>query len=267
MNEVQTIKNTVNDKSAPTAQALSRKLCLSMLHSKGGCGKSEISVLIIDALKEAFGKNSLKAYDNDSKTPMLSGYAGASAEHIQLYKLDIGGNVKAESLSINKMNPIASELEHSGKNLVYVDNGSPSFEPFVSFFQADSVDMFSEIGVDFIIITTVTAVKVTHGAPLELLNHYGSSVKYIVIENEHFGEVTFDDTFYEKSGVQYSVFKMEKLTKAQDETLVRARNMNLLLSEAIHSKEFSLVEKSRLKTIKKSFDIPFLSILRDYTNA
>lgn len=257
---------TSNNVSVSLAAILMKRLCISIMHSKGGCGKSEIAALTADALQNKYGTENLKIYDNDSETPKLSGYLSAKAEHIQLYKLDSRGHVKAESLDINKMFPVANELEHSNKSIVLVDNGSPSFQPFISFFQADAVDMYREIGVDFLIVTVVTADKITHKAPIELLSSYGSSVKYIVIENEHFGEVTFDDSFFESAEVDYSIFKMEKLTSAQNTTVMKVRDKNLLLSEAIISKEFSLVEKSRLKTVKKAFDIPFLSIIEEYGN-
>lgn len=242
-----------------------KKILFTIAHSKGGIGKTEIAALTIDALLKQYGISAVKVYDNDSETPKLSMFKSIKPRHIQLYKLDSNGHVKAESLNIDNLAPVTDELENGKAQVVFVDNGSPSFQPFLSYFQANAVEMFKEqYDVEFIVITIVTADKVTHRAPIELLNSYGKSVKYVLIENEHFGEITYDTSVFDDAGAEYAIFKLERLTNAQYDTLIAAREKGMLLSEAITSKEFSLIHKSRLNTIQKSFEGPFLNILAEF---
>jgi hypothetical protein len=239
-----------------------KKTIMAIAHSKGGVGKTEESVLIIDALLDQNIK--LKVYDNDSESPKLSTYKKAKAEHIQLYELDSEGYVKAESLNITKMDSIGFELENGKSDIVYVDNGSPSFQPFISCFTAEVAEAYWNMGIDFIVITIITADKITHRAPIDLLNVYGRSVKYLIIENEHFGKVEFDETYYLDAGVKYQILKTEKLTPAQLETLIQVRDNGLLLSEALTSSDFSLLQKSRISKIKNAFETPFQKILESF---
>ena len=240
------------------------KVVVTSAHAKGGIGKTEISCLAIDALIKQYGQSAVKVYDNDSETPKLSKFKSINPQHIQLYKLDGNGHVKAESLHIDNMAPVADELENGNAQAVFIDNGSPSFQPFLSYFQANTVDMFKALGVEFVVLTIVTADKVTHNAPIELLNSYGTSVKYILIENEHFGEINYDASTFDDAGVDYAIFKMERLTNAQYDTLILAREKGMLISEAVMSKDFGLVHKSRLNTIKAAFEGPFLDILEGF---
>lgn len=238
------------------------KTIISIMASKGGVGKSYISTLIADSLTGSNHK--IKYYDNDSETPRLSQYKSLQSEHIQLYKLDSDGHVKAESLNINAMDVITNELEYGESDIIMVDNGSPSFQPFLSYFQYNTIESFNSIGVEFIIVIPISKDNVTHAAPLELLNSYGNKVKYALIENEHFGEFEYDVSAFEKMNVQYSIIKMERYTNAQMQDINEAQELNLLLDEAIKSQAFNLVSKSRLSTAKKSFENIFLQILNNF---
>lgn len=239
-----------------------KKTVIVVTSAKGGVGKTDITTKIASSITKLNQK--IKFYDNDSETPRLLEYKALQAEHIQLYKLDNEGHVKAESLNINKMDVITNELEHGIHEIVVVDNGSPSFQPFLSYFQVDTIDMFKEIDVEFIIVVPIAKDKVTHAAPLELLSSYGQSVKYILVENEHFGEFDYDTTAFEKCDVDYAVIKIERYTNAQMQDINRAQSHNLLLDEAIQHKDFNLVSKSRLNKAQKQFQNVFIDILNDF---
>lgn len=230
--------------------------------AKGGVGKSWISTQMASYLNSF--DFSVKYYDNDSETPRLSQYQALNAEHIQLYKLDDDGHVKAESLNINAMDAITHELEHGENDIIMIDNGSPSFQPFLSYFQYNTIELFNSIGVEFIIVIPISRDKVTHAAPLELLNSYGNKVRYILIENEHFGEFEYDVSAFENMDVEYSIIKMERYTNAQMQDINDAQKFNLLLDEAIKSQAFNLVSKSRLSTAKASFENVFSQVLNNF---
>jgi hypothetical protein len=238
------------------------KTVVSILSSKGGVGKSYIATLVANSILSL--NANIKFYDNDSETPRLSQYTSLESEHIQLYNLDNDGYVKAESLNINAMDTITNELESGDSNIILVDNGSPSFQPYLSYFQYNTIELFNNIDVDFIIVIPISKDTVTHNAPIEVLNSYGNRVKYILIENEHFGAFEYDVSAFDKLNVQYSIIKMERYTNAQMKDINMVQELNLLLDEAVKNKDFNLVSKSRLSMAKASFENVFLKILDNF---
>ena len=234
---------------------------ITIMASKGGLGKSFIATLVASSLIHLGSKT--KFYDNDSETPVLSGYKSLEAEHIQLFKVDDEGHIAAESLNIDAHHAIGNELEYGDNNIIVVDNGSPSFQPFLSYFQVNVVEAFKSIGVEFIVVIPIAKDKVTHSAPIEVLNSYGNRVKYILIENEHFGEFEYDTSAFDIKQVKYAVIKMQRYTQSQMADINRAQELNLLLSEAITSREFNLVSKSRLSMAQKLFEDLFIQILNN----
>lgn len=241
---------------------MKRKYLVSVIAPKGGLGKSYIAMLLANSILSLNAH--IKFYDNDSETPRLSQYTSLNSDHIQLYKLDSDGHVKAESLNINAMDTITNELENGIHDIVLVDNGSPSFQPFLSYFQYNTIELFNTIDVDFIMVIPISKDKITHTGPIEVLNSYGNKVKYILIENEHFGEFNYDVSAFDAMNVEYSVIKMERYTNAQMQDINKVQELNLLLSEAIMSREFNLVSKSRLSIAKTSFQQVFMNILNNF---
>ena len=66
------------------------------------------------------------------------------------YALGIGigrqlASMGAESLNIDAHHAIGNELEYGDNNIIVVDNGSPSFQPFLSYFQVNVVEAFKSI--------------------------------------------------------------------------------------------------------------------------
>lgn len=239
-----------------------KKTVISVLAAKGGVGKSVVSTQIADSMINSNLK--IKCYDNDSETPRLSQYKSLKSKHIQLYRLDSDGHVRAESLNINVMDTLTDELENGVHDIVLVDNGSPSFQPFLSYFQYNTIKLFNTIDVDFIMVIPISKDKITHTGPIEVLNSYGNKVKYILIENEHFGEFEYDVSAFDAMDVEYSIMKMERYTNAQMQDINKAQELNLLLSEAVRSKEFNLVSKSRLSMAQTSFENVFMRILDSF---
>ncbi len=239
-----------------------KKLVISVLSSKGGVGKTFISAITASSLNTLGYK--IKFYDNDSESPLFSTYQSLRAEHIQLFKVDDEGHIYAESLNIDAQHTIANELEHGDNNIIVVDNGSPSFQPFLSYFQVNVLDAFNSIDVEFIVVIPISKDKITHNAPLEVLASYGKKVKYILVENEHFGEFDYDTSIFDIKQVQYAVIKMQRYTPSQLADINKAQELNLLLSEAIISREFNIVSKSRLTIAQELFQNLFLKILNDF---
>ena len=105
------------------------KTLITILSGKGGVGKSQISVSIAQSLKQEY---SIKCFDNDSQVPTLSKYKSLNAKHIMIYDTDQDGEIKPETLDITKLDEISSEIEYGRNEIVLVDNGAASLNPFLS---------------------------------------------------------------------------------------------------------------------------------------
>jgi len=238
------------------------KVITFVLQNKGGIGKSHIAWLLANYLLENSDID-IKVYDNDSETPRLVKYHSLNAEHIQLYKLDADGYVKPESLNLQKLNVVAQELETGDKNIL-VDCGSPSFQPTLSFFQDDIIELYKELDITFRIIIPVGKEQVTQTAPREVLAAFGDLAEYIIIENEFFGEFDFDVDLFEKAGVKFAKMKLEAMQNLQLQAIDTAKENNLLLNKAIKSPMFTIPEKGRLMQVKKGFNSIIDNIITNF---
>jgi len=236
------------------------KVITFVLQNKGGIGKSHIAWLLANYLSE---NSDIKVYDNDSETPRLVGYESLKAEHIQLYKLDADGYVQPESLNLQKLNVVAQELENGEKNIL-VDCGSPSFQPTLSFFQDDILELYQELGITFRIIIPVGKEQVTQTAPREVLAAFEDLAEYIIIENEFFGEFDFDVDLFEKAGVKFAKMKLEAMQNLQLQAIDTAKENNLLLNEAIRDPMFTIPEKGRLMQVRKGFNSIIDNIITNF---
>jgi hypothetical protein len=233
-----------------------------ILGAKGGMGKSLISKFVANLLVKMDEK--VKFFDNDSETAKFRQIKRFNAEHIQLFELDQDGKPKAESLNIDKMNTIVEAIESGEYSRILIDNGSPSFQAFQSFFTIEALEMLNEVGVKLVFICPTTQDSITHTAPKELVATYGDLVQYIVVENEHFGSFDFDLSEFEKANVEVAKLKLEAFTTSQLETIKKVEVNHLSLDEAIGSKMFTLVEKSRLVKIRNGFEGILEQIITDF---
>lgn len=53
------------------------------------------------------------------------------AKHLMIYNVDQDGEILPQTLDITKLDEIAFEIENGNNEIVLVDNGSSSFNPFV----------------------------------------------------------------------------------------------------------------------------------------
>ena len=235
-----------------------------ILNAKGGVGKSTISVNVAAAL---LGRS--VNFDNDSQTPTLSRYKNLKAEKIQIYDVE-DGEIIPESLDITRLEPISQVLEQGSSEYIVVDNGSSSFHPFQGYFTKHAVEMFHEMlpEFDFICVIPVSSDEETQKSAIDILKRYGNSSKYIIINNEHFGKVDFTQTSYfeefQKQNAAVAVLNMPRLQASFLKTHEDTRNKYLTYHEALKSKEFSLIEKSRVAKLKNDFEGVFLAILEDF---
>ncbi len=240
------------------------KTLISILSGKGGVGKSQISVSIAQSLKQEY---SIKCFDNDSQVPTLSKYKSLNAKHIMIYDIDQDGEILPETLDITKLDEIAFEIENGNNEIVLVDNGAASFNPFLSAFSVEAIEMlYQEISnFNFIVVIPVTADITTHKSALEILTRYSILAKYIIVENYHFGIFDFLNTpigkLFESNRSVIINVKLQRYTDSFLKMHEKMRDLNLTKEEALDSKTFQLIEKSRIRKMKKDFDDVFLTII------
>lgn len=245
------------------------KTLITILSGKGGVGKSQISVSIAQSLKQEY---SIKCFDNDSQVPTLSKYKSLNAKHLMIYDIDEDGEIKPETLDITRLDEISAEIEYGRNEIVLVDNGSSSFNPFLSAFSVEAIEMLYEeiANFNFIVVIPVTADETTHKSALEILTRYSTLAKYIIIENYHFGRFDFYNTpigkiFQANRSVIINV-KLERHTDSFLKMHERMRDLNLTKEEALNLKDFQLIEKSRIRIMKRDFDDVFLTIVNSLVN-
>ena len=240
------------------------KTLISILSGKGGVGKSQISVSIAQSLKQEY---SIKCFDNDSQVPTLSKYKSLNAKHIMIYDIDQDGEILPETLDITKLDEIAFEIENGNNEIVLVDNGAASFNPFLSAFSVEAIEMlYQEISnFNFIVVIPVTADITTHKSAFEILTRYSILAKYIIVENYHFGIFDFFNTpigkLFESNRSVIINVKLQRYTDSFLKMHEKMRDLNLTKEEALDSKTFQLIEKSRIRKMKKDFDDVFLTII------
>ena len=240
------------------------KTLISILSGKGGVGKSQIAVSIAQSLKQEY---SIKCFDNDSQVPTLSKYKSLNAKHIMIYDIDQDGEILPETLDITKLDEIAFEIENGNNEIVLVDNGAASFNPFMSAFSVEAIEMlYQEISnFNFIVVIPVTADITTHKSALEILTRYSILAKYIIVENYHFGIFDFLNTpigkLFESNRSVIINVKLQRYTDSFLKMHEKMRDLNLTKEEALDSKDFQLIEKSRIRKMKKDFDDVFLTII------
>jgi microcompartment protein CcmK/EutM len=240
------------------------KTLISILSGKGGVGKSQISVSIAQSLKQEY---SIKCFDNDSQVPTLSKYKSLNAKHLMIYDIDQDGEILPETLDITKLDEIALEIENGNNEIVLVDNGSSSFNPFLSAFSVEAIEMlYQEISnFNFIVVIPVTADITTHKSAFEILTRYSILARYIIVENFHFGTFNFFNTpigkLFESNRSVIINVKLQRYTDSFLKMHEKMRDLNLTKEEALDSKTFQLIEKSRIRKMKKDFDDVFLTII------
>ena len=240
------------------------KTLITVLSGKGGVGKSQISVSVAQAI---MNKYSLICFDNDSQVPTLSKYKSLNAKNIMIYDLDDDGEILPETLDITKLDEIAYEIENGENEVVLVDNGSSSFNPFLSAFSVEAIEMLYQeiLNFNYIVVIPVTADITTHKNAFEILSRYSNLAKYIIVENYHFGKFDFYNTeigkLFEANRSVIINVKLERYTDSFLKMHEKMRDLHITKEEAINSREFQLIEKSRIRKMKKDFDDVFLTII------
>ena len=225
-----------------------------ILQGKGGIGKSFIASLLSQFFATS-KRGELVNFDLDQENATFSQYKEIKASHI---------NVMGESRVVDpkKFDALMETLLTANNKIFVIDTGANTFSNLLAYIVENGVmDMLTSAGQKAYIHAIVgggdTLLDTANG-----FNSMASSTNTPIILwlNEHFGELKSTDG---KAFIETKVFKTHE-DALRGVILLRARNaqtygddikkMNtkrLTLDQVQGSTDFSIMEKSRIKTIGK----------------
>ena len=220
------------------------------LQGKGGAGKTFISTLIAQWLKDK--QLNIKCYDTDNVNATFEQYKALNVEHISIMD---GSKINERGFD-NLMESLFTE------DLAFViDNGASSFAPLNNYMIENGVmGMLKEHGKEVFIHTVITGaqgIQDTAQGFKSLIKNF--DVPVIVWKNEYFGAIeidgkTFEDTKLYKDNVDkikgiVTIPERNRDTFIKDiEEMVKKK---LTFEEVKTHSDFKMMEKQRLNIIKK----------------
>lgn len=222
-----------------------------ILQGKGGVGKSFVSSLTTQYLREA-GKP-VVAVDTDPVNATLAGYKAFDTQRLEL--------MESGALVERNFDALIERVVAEDSNFV-VDNGAASFIP-LSYYIAenDAINVITGMGKEVVIHTVVTggqALMDTVAGFDQLARQIPENAKIVVWLNEFFGEIKADGKTFEEMKAYLNnkdrVHGIVRIAKQTGSTFGQDIQMMLdtkmTFSEVAQSLNFGLMAKSRLEQVK-----------------
>jgi energy-coupling factor transporter ATP-binding protein EcfA2 len=225
-----------------------------VLQGKGGIGKTTISVMIAQLLKQQDAKALF--LDLDQENPTFSGFKALNVKSISVMNND-------RVIDPRKFDDVMMQIFES-KSDVLVDTGANTFSPLLAYFVENGIfDLLNEqkdtrtvihsiIGGGDVMRDTLTGFH-------NLCQNFPTIPK-ILWKNEHFGEMIIEGKKLEETkpylSAQSQIIgevllpKRSAATFGQDMTLLQSAR--LTLDEASSDDRFNFLSRNRLKTIYTS---------------
>lgn len=221
-----------------------------VMNSKGGVGKSVVSALLAQYLVES-QKGKVLLVDTDPANKTLASYKALKVDAVDVINED------TDLIDQSKFDTFLEKFIE-GDKVCLVDTGSGEFLPLNDYLIKNKIhEVIAEMGKQLIIHVPVNygqAEAETIKVLVKILGNY-PEVPIVVWENEYFGKskVRFKDTvLFEQNE---NIIGAIHLPKKNEDTDVKDFSTMLKLSmtfdEAEKSDKFQLLQKLRLKRIKK----------------
>lgn len=224
-----------------------------MLASKGGCGKTFSSSLLAQYFVKIGAKT--QGYDTDQENPDFLKYKGLPVKFV---------DVMEGSTTINqkKFDGFIEEMV-TNDGLYVIDNGANSFTPLMGYLIENNViELLQDSGKKVYIHCVVGGGDNLASTSLgftELVSNT-KDVPIVLWLNEHFGKledqngVNFVQTEFFKQHsdkVCGAIMLHHRNTQTYGEDIKKMTSRRLTVDEVMHSDDFSLMEKQRLRTVAK----------------
>ena len=223
------------------------------LQGKGGVGKSLISALLVQFMRD--NDKAVVAVDTDPVNATLAGYKAFDTRRLELME---GG-----SLNERKFDALIEQVIAEDVNFV-IDNGAASFIP-LSYYIAenDAINLIGENGKQVVIHTVITggqAIRDTLAGFASLAEQMPPNAELIVWLNEFFGDIEAEGKSFEDMKVYTKhkdrvrgIVRIARQTSSTFGADVKLMlDSKLTFDEVAASPAFGIMAKSRLAKVKKS---------------
>lgn len=167
-----------------------------ILQGKGGCGKSTIASIVLQALQATYGDNgNVIGIDTDPVNATLTSYAALPVQRLEIIDQDR----QIDSREFDRMIDII--LNNDGP--VLIDNGATSFVPITGYLAENgALDVLASLGREVFIHTILTGGQAFQDTLTGLQALLASTTAPIVVwENEFFGPVERDGRRFAESSI------------------------------------------------------------------
>lgn len=220
---------------------------------KGGVGKTFVSNILTQQRLER-GKK-VACFDSDPGNASFYAF-----ESLNVTRIDI---MDGDDINVRKFDELVESIAKTKADEIIVDNGASSFIPMISYILSNNLfEVLTEMGLQVYIHTVINGGQnqrdTLTGFDALIAKLGNKNVKFVVWENQYFGEVEHAG----KKFVDMKVFKdhadkvdaVVVIPEVKKETFgadIRDMLQNRqTFDEAINSKNTQIMVKQRLKTIR-----------------
>lgn len=251
--------------SAKSSMASSRTIHVVTM-SKGGCGKTVVSLNLVQYLRDR--NRSVVAVDLDPMNHSLAQYPGLGAKTVDLL---IGDDAVFNGAEMDQLSETIITASPGTREDFVLDNGAAGFVGLTRYLCdnafADMLDTAPAPGRLLIhaVLGGGSASTQCLGGLYTLRKAFekSSSVRFVIWLNEHAGQVSADGKWFEDMALYkemmaddrvLGIVRLEALKRAFADDFARMHEAGLTYSEAISSPnsslKFLLMNKQRLKIIR-----------------
>jgi hypothetical protein len=238
-----------------------------VLQAKGGIGKSYVSSLLSQLLKNLY--DNVLVIDLDQENPTLSQYDGIGASRLSV----MDENHSIDPMMFDKL--IEMLIEHKGD--VVVDTGANTFSSLLAYIiQNQTFDLIKDNGKDIVVHSIIgggdTMYDTANGF-VDIANYVDGGI--VLWLNEHFGSLVSstgvkveDAKFYkENSHKLIGTVTLKKRSIEFDKTINKMNGLRLTFAEVEDSDKFDFSERNRLKNIVQKDIFAQLNRIFESTNS
>ncbi|EFM2123274.1 conjugal transfer protein TraL [Escherichia coli] len=225
-----------------------------ILQGKGGVGKSFATSILSQYFIDEKKLENVVVADTDPVNTTTAKVKRLNAEIIKI--------VENNNIVQSKFDSMFESILEGGNINFVIDNGASTFLPLLQYFDDNCVmDMFNEVEQDVYIHTIIVGGQ-AQADTIEGFENIvklikGTKVKIIVWINEFQGEPILsgkhitETNFFEKNKdvIAGAILIKDRKSDAFDTDIKKLTANSMTLTEALESKEFGLMAKSRLKRV------------------
>lgn len=224
-----------------------------MLNGKGGIGKTFVASQIAQYLKES--GTPLVCLDTDVVNHSFRDFTALAVETVDVFHAD------SDEIDSRAMDSMTERFLKEDTNFV-VDTGATSFLPLSRYLiEAGIPELIVGAGKTLVIHAVIAGgqelIQTVNGFEA-ILRHFPASAEIIVWLNAHHGEIDQADASFEETPIYEqhkgriaAIVRLPRQHRAFGQNLATMLKQHLTFAEADQADGFYVVEKQRLRQIKR----------------